>query len=417
MAELINYPCGLRLIVENNPFVRSVAASVWVNTGSAMENKENNGISHYIEHVLFKGTDKLSAFDIANAFESRGAAVNAFTSKEATCFYFKSIDSDTEKCFSTLSELFFHSVFAQNELDSERNVVIEEINMEDDSPEDICYDLLAKALYGEHPLGMSVLGPRENVKRFNKPDILEYMGNQYCAQSIVIAFVGNIDAKEADRIVRTHFMPFVNQKTQKSKAKQPHFEITTKSFIKDFKQTNLMLGYPSVSLGDPSSTVQGLLNVILGGCMGSRLFQNIREKKGLAYSVYSSPSRHSNCGSFNIALNINAQNTARVLDGVFEELDAITTGGITAAELDMAKAQLKSTMIFGQENIQTIMLSLGKSLLLSNEVFDIDEKLREIEAVTVDEVNRFALNTFKQTPALAYVGSDSRVNLEQYTRR
>ena len=417
MADLIKYDNGLRLIVQNIPFVRSIAAGVWVGTGSSMESKANNGISHYIEHVMFKGTDTMSAYDIAHAFESRGAAVNAFTSKEATCFYFKSIDSDAEKCFSTLGDLLFRSAFPKNELDSERNVVLEEINMEDDSPEDICYDLLATALYGDDPLGMPVLGTRENVGRFDKSEITKYIGEQYCAESIVIAFAGNIDALAADKMVRKYFLPFVNAKKQKSIEKKAPLSVTTKTFIKDFKQTNLMLAFPSIPFGDSLSTVQAVLNVILGGCMGSRLFQNIREKKGLAYSVYSAPSRYVYNGSMNIALNINSQNTARVLEGVFEELDSLTTDGVSAAELDMAKAQLKSTMIFGQENVQAIMMSLGKSLLLAGEVFDIDEKLREVEAVTVDEVNKMAKETFRQRPALAYVGSECGVDFEIYTRR
>lgn len=417
MAELIKYPNGLRLVVNNIPFVRSVAASIWVGTGSGMESKENNGISHYIEHVLFKGTDKMSAFDIANSFEKRGAAVNAFTSKEATCFYFKSIDSDAENCFATLSELFFHSIFAQNELDSERKVVIEEINMEDDSPEDICYDLLAKALYGDHPLGMPVLGSRENVSGFTKNDITQYIADQYCAQSIVLVFVGNIDVSNAKKIVEKYFLPEVNSKEQVSKAKSPKFDISTKMFIKDFKQTNLMLGYPSISLKDPSSMAQAALNVILGGCMGSRLFQNIREKKGLAYSVYSSPSKHSQCGSFNIALNINAKNTEQVLSSVLDELNLITKDGISASELEMAKAQLRSTMIFGQENIQAIMLSIGKTMLLTDKMFDIDEQLREIDDVTVTSVNEMAKNIFTYKPALSYVGSDCGFDLDKFIRR
>ncbi len=417
MAQLIKYENGLRLVVEYIPFVRSVAAGVWVGTGSAMENKENNGISHYIEHVLFKGTDKMSAFDIANAFESKGAAVNAFTSKENTCFYFKSIDSDTEECFNTLSELLFHSIFAQNELDSERKVVLEEINMDDDSPENICYDLLAKALYGEAPLGMPVLGSRENVLGFGKSEILKYIDEQYCAESMVITFVGNITCEKADELVKTYFLPNVNAKKHKIMANKPTFVTTTESFIKDFKQTNLMLGFPSIDFCDPKSSIQSVLNVIMGGCMGSRLFQSIREKKGLAYSVYSSPSRYCKSGSFNIALNINSVNTQHVLDSVFAELDGITEKGITTSELDMAKAQLKSTLIFGQENLQTIMMSLGKNMLLCDKVFDIDKTLHEIDSVTVEDVNKMAEFLFAQRPALAYVGADCKINFEEYLRR
>lgn len=417
MAELINYSNGLRLIVEPNTFVRSVGVGIFVNTGSAREVASNNGISHFIEHVLFKGTDKMSAFDIAHAFESRGAAVNAFTSKETTCFYFKSIDTDVEPCFKTLSELFFHSIFDKKELDSERKVVIEEINMEDDSPEDICYDLLSEALYGDQPLGMTVLGKRENVERFDKKEIVEYVNNQYCADSIVIVFAGNIDILAADELVKEYFLAEVNANKQKTRAKNTEYKVSTKTFIKDFKQTNLMLGYPSICYGDPLSMTQAVLNVIVGGCMGSRLFQHIREKKGLAYSVYSSPSRHSNCGSFNIMLNINAKNTSAVLNSVLDELDLLANKGVTETELNMAKAQLKSTLIFGQESAQSIMLSLGNSMMLSSEPYDIDKKLNEIESVTLTVVNQTAKKLFSVVPALAYVGSECKIDLDKAIRR
>ena len=417
MVNLINYSNGLRLVVQNNPFVRSVAASIWVKTGSAMESISNNGISHFVEHVLFKGTDKMSAFEIANAFEGRGASVNAFTSKETTCFYYKSIDEDAEACFEILSDLFFNSTFDENELNSERNVILEEINMEDDSPEDICYDLLAKCMYGNHPFGMTVLGSRDNVKRFGKADVKKYIADQYTAPSIVIAIVGNIDVEKADKMVRRYFLPYVRSDEPKSIATEPTLNIKTDNIIKDFKQTNLMLGYPSISLKDEKFAAQAILNLTLGGCMGSRLFQNIREKKGLAYSVYSSPTRASVCGTFNIVLNINAKNTEKALKGVYEEIDSLLNDGITESELQAAKAQLKSGLIFGQENLQTVMLALGKALLLSDEVYDIDKKVVEIDQVSIQNVNEMAKSIFAQSPAIAYVGVDSGVDLDKYSRR
>ncbi len=413
MANLIEYSNGLRLVVENNSSIRSVAASIWVRTGSANENIENNGISHFLEHVLFKGTDKMSAFEIANAFESKGASVNAFTAKEFTCFYFKSIDSDTKECFKVLCDIFFNSTFEKKELDVERNVVIEEINMDDDSPEDICYDLLAKSLYGKHSLGMTVLGPRENVMRFEKADLEKYIKSQYTAEGIVIAMVGNIDLEKADQLTRKYFLPYVQVKRQDSIVSVPKCEVNANTFIKDFKQSNLMLGYPSISIRDKKIAIQSVLNVILGGCMGSRLFQNIRERKGLAYSVYSSPSRSSMCGSFNIALNINGINTEKVLESVLTELNLLMKDGVTEAELKMAKAQLKSNTIFGQENLQTVMLALGRTLLIADEVYDIDKVLSDIDSVTLNDVNDMANKTFKVKPAIAYVGIESGVDFNK----
>ncbi len=417
MAHLKSYPCGLRLVVESIPYVHSVAAGIMVGTGSAMETPENNGISHYIEHVLFKGTDKMSAFELAKAFESKGASVNAFTSKEVTCFYYKSIDSDVESCFTTMCDLFFHSVFDKKELDSERKVVLEEISMDEDSPEDICYDLLAKAVYGDQSIGMPVLGKRENVKRFDKAEILEYIEKRYRASDIVIAFAGNVTLESADDMIKKHFLPEIGDKKCNHINYFTKYEPTIKTFIKDFKQSNLMLAYPSLALSDPMRMTQAALSVILGGCMGSRLFQDIREKKGLAYSVYTSPSLYRECGTFNIVLNINAQNTARVLDSTLEELRILVEKGITPAELDMAKAQLKATLVFGQEAIQSIMNSLCKSMLSSGELFDVNESLKKIDAVTIDGINVLAKRVFSAKPALAYVGVESGVSFEQYLRR
>ncbi len=417
MALTINYQNGLRLVVENIPYVHSVAAGIMVGTGSAMESSNNNGISHFIEHVMFKGTTSLSAFEIAKAFEGKGASVNAFTSKESTCFYYKSIDSDVESCFSTLCDLLFNSIFDKKELDNERKVVLEEISMDEDSPEDICYDLLFRSIYGDQPIGMTILGKRKNVERFDKSEIEEYIRNRYCADNTVIAFAGNVTLQQADELVQKYFLLQIGDKKSEKITYFNHYESNVKTYIKDFKQTNLMLAYPSISISHPDSMVQSALNVILGGCMGSRLFQDIREKKGLAYSVYSSPSRYGACGTFNIALNINAANTARVLSSCLEEIRLLAEKGITPAELEMAKAQLRSTLIFGQETTQSIMISLCKSLLIANEVFDMDKKLKEIDEVTIDAVNNFAAVTFNARPALAYVGNDSGVDFEQYLGR
>ncbi len=417
MADTLDYPNGLRLVVETIPYVHSVAAGIMVGTGSAMESPQCNGISHFIEHVLFKGTASLSAYEIAHSFESKGASVNAFTSKESTCFYFKSVESDAESCFATLCDLFFHSVFDKNELDNERKVVMEEISMDEDSPEDICYDMLFKAVYGDQPIGMPILGKRENVARFNKSEIEAYIGKRYRADKIVIAFAGNITLMQADRMLKEHFLPGIGDLKSEKTTYFTHYESNVRTYIKDFKQTNLMLAYPSISLSHKSSMVQSALNVILGGCMGSRLFQQIREKKGLAYSVYSSPSRYGECGTFNIALNIGVANTERVLLCCLEEIRRLVEKGITPAELEMAKAQLRSTLIFGQETTQSIMISLCKSLLIAGEVFDVDEKLKEIDEVTVEKVNRFAVDTFTARPALAYVGVESGVDFEKILGR
>ena len=416
MAKTITYSNGMRVVVENIPFLRSVCAGIWVRTGSAMENDENNGISHFVEHVMFKGTTEMSALEIANAFESKGAIINAFTSKENTCYFYKCVDNDNEFCFSKLSEILKDSVFDAKELDSERKVIEEEINMVDDAPEDICYDVLASALYGNHPYAKTILGPKENVRKFVKSDVIEYMKQQYTAESIVVAFAGNVTMEQADVLVRRYLCEF-EERHQKSLIGEVEYKPTIKTFIKDFKQANLMLAYPSISISDEGNEIQSLLSVITGGCMGSRLFQQIREKKGLAYSVYSSPARRVNCGSFNVALNINSVNTVGALTATLDEIEKIAESGIADDELTAAKAQLRASIVFGQENVQSIMLSLGKNLSLADSVFDIDQTVEKINSVTKAQINDFARKLFAKKPALAYVGSECGTNFDKILRR
>lgn len=416
MANIISYSNGMRVIVENIPFLRSVCAGIWVKTGSAVESDKNNGISHFVEHVMFKGTSKMSALEIANAFESRGAIVNAFTSKENTCYFYKCVDNDNEFCFSKLCEILKDSIFDAKELDSERKVIEEEINMVDDAPEDICYDVLAAALYGNHSYARTILGPKENVDKFDKRDVLKYMDEQYTAGSIVVAIAGNVTIEQADELVR-RYLGGLKDKPQKSVIGDVEYKPVTKTFIKDFKQANLMLAYPSISITDDGNEIQSLLSIIMGGCMGSRLFQQIREKKGLAYSVYSSPARRVNSGSFNVALNINSANTLGALNATIDEINKIVDSGVTEDELMAAKAQLRASIVFGQENMQSVMLSLGKNLSLADDVFDIDEIVSKINAATKQQVDDFAKRLFSAKPALAYVGSDSGVDFDKILGR
>ena len=395
MEKLVRYDNGLRLIVENIPSFRSVVTGFWVGTGSSDENDSDNGISHFTEHVMFKGTDKMSAYDIAGSFERLGANINAFTSKECTCYYAKSIDENSEKCFSLLSDIFFDSVFPAEELDKERSVILEEINMVEDSPEDICYDLLAKARYDGHPLGKTILGPAENVKRFSAEDVKKYISQRYSANNIVVSVAGNVTLEKADEFIKKYFVPRLgnNKCDNKPLFAAPIAKRHTQR-IKDFEQSNIAVSFPSVGFHNPLSTTQAVLSTLFGGAMSSRLFQRVREQLGLCYSIYSSPSAFVNNGSFNIVVNISAANTERTLDAVVGEINRLLKDGITDEELERSKVQLKSSCIFSQENVQTIMMSNGKLLTLGNEIYDIDKRIKEIDAVTKGGVIEFAQKLF-----------------------
>lgn len=413
MTELLKYKNGLRVVVNTVRGVRSVASGFWVGVGSAYEDEKINGLSHFTEHVTFKGTDAHDAFAIAHEFESYGAAFNAFTSKECTCYYVKSIDEYAENCFSLLGEILLRSVYADAELDKERKVVIEEINMVEDTPEDICYDELAAAAYGNESLGRTILGPIKNVRGFKHSDVAKFTDEFYTAGNIVIAFAGNVTADNADRLVKKYVLPYIKAGNRAKLYATPNPNAREcKMRIKDFEQANLALYFPSVSAYSPEANVCALTSVAFGGGMSSRLFQSVRERRGLAYSVYSSPSAYTKTGAFNIFLNISEENTDKALTAVREEIDALLQSGLTDEELDRSKVQLKSSLVFAGENVQSIMSSCGKVMLGNNELFDFDKKIALIDAVTKEDVLSYVRRTFDYAKMnAAYVGKKTKADI------
>jgi len=406
MQKLLTYKNGLRVVVDTMPGVKTVSSGIWVGVGSGKETPDINGLSHFTEHMIFKGTDKLSAYDIANKFESMGAHVNAFTSKAATCYYVKSIDEYFGKCFDTLAHIFFDSKFDDKELNKERKVILEEINMVEDSPEDICYDLLAKCLYGDTAIGQTILGSIDNVKRFKSTDVKNFINRFYCANQMVISFAGNINEDQVDALVKKHVLPKLNtniddsKETKKITVKRNHVER-----IKDFEQSNIVLSFPSIEFDNELSSTQNVLNAIMGGGMSSRLFQTIREKMGLAYSVYTSPSAHLYNGSFNVVLNISPENTDKALQAVMSEIKKVVTGDIKKAEVDRAKVQLKSSLIYSRENVQSVMIAGGRMMLGANKQYDINDRIKMIDSVTLTGVNKFAKDIFTDSAMCSsYVG-------------
>lgn len=413
MTELLKYDNGLRVVVNTVRGVRSVASGFWVGVGSAYESDENNGLSHFTEHVTFKGTDDLSAFDIAHRFESYGAAFNAFTSKECTCYYAKSIDEYAENCFALLGEILLRSVYDDGELDKERKVIVEEINMVEDTPEDICYDELAAATYGNANLGKTILGPIGNVKKFRHDDVKKFTDKYYVSGNIVIAFAGNITTGQADKLVKKYVMPYIKAGDRATLYSLPDRNARKCGMrIKDFEQANLALFFPSVSAFAPEASVCALTSVAFGGGMSSRLFQSVRERKGLAYSVYSSPSAYKETGAFNIYLNISEENTDKVLSAVREEIDLLTDKGLTEEELERSKVQLKSSLVFSGENVQSVMSSSGKAMLGNDEIYDFDKKIAQIDAVTPSDVIDYVRKTFDYSKMnAAYVGKKTKADI------
>lgn len=419
MNKVLRYDNGLRVAVQYMPSMRSVSIGYWAGVGCSKETAQINGLSHFTEHMMFKGTSKLTPYQIAQEFDAMGTLSNAFTGKELTCYYIKAMDDYVERSFGLLSDLLFDSAFPEDELDKERKVIIEEINMVEDSPEDICYDLLSSAIYKDEKLGQTILGSIDNVKKFTGADIRAFMKEFYCPSNMVITIAGGLTADEADTLVRKYCLDrFVGSGRGRDYEQAHTITSDYRERVKDFEQTNMAVAYPTISLSDDRLMQQAYVSLVLGGGMSSRLFQTIREQMGLAYSIYATPTVYKNNGALNVFVNTSPNNTQRVIEQVREEIDKLVCDGITDEEFHRARIQLKSSCVFGFESTQSIMNSLSKPLLLLDKEYDLDKRIFEIEAVTKQQVNEFA-KEFLQPDSVcaAYVGKKTNVDIMNVLKR
>lgn len=408
MEQIKRYPNGLRVVLCQTPGLFSVSTGIYAGVGSVDESEKENGISHFIEHMMFKGTQKRSAFEIVDAVDSIGAQINAFTTKECTCYYTKSTLDHFETTLEILSDLVFHSVYAEEEMEREKGVVKEEISMVEDTPDDLVSDLLAKAFFGDHPLGRPILGPAENVSGFTRQQLIDYVGKYYNPANLVLSVAGNLTMEEVERCVEKVLLPQLgNSRCCPERSVSPSRKPETVFKVKTNEQTNLMLAFPGPSFDDPRTNELALLNSVFGGGMSSRLFQTVREKKGLAYSVYSYPSAYQKNGLLTIYAGVNPQNAEACVRTVAEEIRKFAREGITRKEFERGKEQLKSAFVFGQENTATIMNVYGKYLLMTDKLFSMENKLRKIDALDYDQVQSVTAGMFDfSRAAAAYVGPE-----------
>jgi predicted Zn-dependent peptidase len=396
------FPSGLRLVMEKIPYVRSISLGIWIGTGSKYETEENNGISHFIEHMLFKGTSKRTAREIAETFDSIGGHLNAFTSKEYTCYYAKVLDQHLPIAFDVLSDMFFHSTFDPQELEKEKNVVLEELKMYDDTPDDVVHDLIAKATHHDHSLGYTILGREEVLQSLTPDHLREYIKEHYTPQNTVIAVAGNIDEEELIRLVERHFNEYEASATLPMVA-EPEMTFKHLLKVKDSEQAHFCLGFDGLHIGDPAIYPLILLNNTLGGSMSSRLFQEIREERGLAYSVFSYHSSYKEAG----ALQLYAGTAPHQLEEVYELcisiLNSLVQDGMTVKELENGKEQLKGNLMLSLESTNSRMSRIGKNELLLKKHLTLDEIISRIEELTLDRVNQLAQKMFKQKHSFALV--------------
>ncbi len=405
MAFYKKFKNGLRLVGAKIDGLKSVSLGVLVKTGSANESEEENGISHFIEHTVFKGTPTRSAFDISDGIDRIGAQINAFTSKEITCYYVKSTDEHLMDSAEILSDLFFNSVFDKEELDKERGVIIEEINMSEDTPEDLCLDLLAESYYGCVGLGRTILGPVKNIKRFNIEDIKKYMAKYYTPDNVVISVVGNVTEEQAVNLCEKYFTD-----NFKNGVSAPQFHTETRKRGNIFKTKKIEQAHIAMCMDGFPITAENLdaayiANTVFGGGMSSRLFQKVREELGLCYSVYSYLSQYKESGVLEIYAGVNTESRDKAMDAIIKEIEKFKAQGVTESEFIRGKEQIKSAFIMGQESTASQMLLLGKNVLFLDKVIDYDKRVKEISAVTIEDVNNAIGKTFDiNTAAFATVG-------------
>lgn len=376
---------GIRLVVKKMDGLMSVTMGVLVGTGACYETDAEDGISHFIEHMMFKGTKTRSSFTISDEMDRIGAQMNAFTGKDLTCYYAKSTTDNAEKAFEILADLFLNSTFPEEEMVKEKGVIIEEINMNEDTPDDLCLDLVGEAYYGKGGYGRNILGPRKNVSGFTGADVRKYMASRYTTDNIVVAMAGNIDIELAEDMTRKYFSALKPSAADKREVKveRRHGSLVR---YKDIEQIHLALAYPSFKRGERLYDAAQIMNSVLGGSMSSRLFQKVREELGLAYTVYSYNTAYAETGTLCIYAGVNAENYMRSVEAIKNCIEDIKRKDISSEEFARGKEQLKASSIFAQESTSSQMLLYGKEMLYNNKIYDFGERIEKVNAVTFDDL-------------------------------
>lgn len=394
MRKIITFDSGLKLVLVPNNAVRSVSIGIFVNAGTEYETDREAGISHFIEHMVFKGTATRTAFDIANETDSIGAMLNAYTTKSHTCFYTTSLDTHMEKCFEVLTDMYLNPKFDSCDLESERKVVFEEINESDDMPDDVCLETLMNSRYDGHPLGKPILGYKDTLSQLDRKDLFDYMKRRYTPDNTVVTFAGNVDEDTCIAMVEK----YLESKVTKTESSFAHTAHDTKAVYrgvkKDISQAHIAMAFPSYGFGDDRLYILNLMNAVFAAEMSSRLFQSIREKLGLCYTISGSSSAYEKNGSYIIYTATSPENTESAIRAIKNEIDLLLSDGITEEELKKGKEQLKTSLVLGQESTSAMMRAFGRYASITGELYDTDKVLSIIDKVTLDDVKNIAKHVF-----------------------
>ncbi len=404
-------PGGLRVVTEAMPTVRSVTVGIWVGVGSRDESATQAGASHYLEHLLFKGTGKRDALAISASVDAVGGEMNAFTGKEYTCYYARVLDDDLPLAVDVVCDLVTSSLIRTGDVDSERGVILEEIAMHEDDPTDLVHDQFAQELFGTAPIGRPILGSVEAITSIGRDVIARYYRRRYLPQNMVVAVAGNVDHTSVVRLVRKAFAaadllggaatPVPPRAGTRPKAASAG---GVRVVRRPSEQANLVLGMRGLGRADERRFALGVLNAALGGGMSSRLFQEVREKRGLAYSVFSYHTHYADTGLFGVYAGCVPRKIDQVLAICREELDKLIVAGLTEEELERGKGQLRGSLVLGLEDTGSRMSRIGKAELVYGELLSVDDIIGRIDAVTLEDVAAVAAEVLTRPPTLAVVG-------------
>ena len=404
--RLSRLPSGLTVVTERMERVETVSFGAYVATGSRHETAAENGVSHFLEHMAFKGTERRSAAAIAEEIEAVGGHLNAYTAREQTAYYAKVLKEDTALAVDIIGDILTHSSFVPEELERERGVILQEIGQANDTPDDIIFDRFQEAAYPDQPLGRPVLGPEEGIRAMPRGVLTGYMRRQYPASNITVAAAGALDHAEIVALTERHFADL--PAPQAAAAEPGHYRGGEFREARDLDQVHIVLGFPSVGYGDADYYPTLLLSTLLGGGMSSRLFQEVREKRGLVYSVYSFTQPFVDGGLFGIYAGTGEAEAAELMPVTLEELRKVQRE-VTEAELARARAQVKASLLMSLESTGSRCEQLARQLQVFGRVVPTAETVAKLAAVTLDDVRRVAAQHFRAVPTLAVMGPGDRV--------
>ncbi len=401
-------PNGIRVITEHVPNVHSVSIGIWVTLGSRDELPGDSGMAHFIEHMIFKGTDRNSALDIAKAFDQMGGISNAFTSKETTCFYVKVLDSHLDQALELLSDIFLHSVFEPGEVEKERQVILQEIKMVQDSPEDLIHDLFCQGFWPDNGLGRSILGTEETVTAVQSESLVNYVKKAYVGPKILLTAVGKVNHNAFMDKVAPLFS-VISNKNGYSARSVPKADFSTRFFMRDLEQVHMLMGFDCISASDPMRYAALLMNVMLGGSMSSRLFQEIREKRGLAYAVYSFASAYQDTGMLGVYAAVSPDRVSTVASLMLQEVEKFVFEPVRDSELDAARDHVKAGILLSSENTDNRMSRLARNEINLGRRVDLNDEIKAIDQVTPDDIREVARTCLGRGKALTCLGPVSEI--------